>query len=294
MMSINQRHYDMRNGDFLRVSAFFRRNYVKYLTNGMWPHFAWEHAHSAPWYDYAHHYKNAIYEDDGTIVGLATYECHLGELFMFTASGYEHLQPAMLDYGMNHLYAINDAGQKELKVEVCEFNSDMRKRLENIGFTRAYGDIRTVYDYSKGLPEVKMPNGFSIVTLAEEQDYAGAANAVWHGFDHEDDNSVDDYLLGVMSKNFREDLTFLAKAPDGDYCSYACIWLDADAGYAYLEPLSTVPKYRRMGLARGLLYEAINRTAKMGAAYLYGGSREFYYCIGFEPTYERIYYKKSW
>jgi len=56
-------------------------------------------------------------------------------------------------------------------------------------------------------------------------------------------------------------LLFIAKADNGDYCSYAGIWLDEVNHYAFLEPLSTVPQYRRKGLARALLYEAINRTA---------------------------------
>lgn len=62
--------------------------------------------------------------------------------------------------------------------------------------------------------------------------------------------------------------------------------------YAFLEPLSTVSQYCHKGLAKALLYEAINRTAKMGATYMIGGSREFYKAIGYEIYYAIQYYKR--
>ncbi len=45
-------------------------------------------------------------------------------------------------------------------------------------------------------------------------------------------------------------------------------------------------------MATVLHYEAINRTAKMGATYMIGGSKEFYKEIGSETYYTIQYYNK--
>lgn len=61
-----------------------------------------------------------------------------------------------------------------------------------------------------------------------------------------------------------------------------------------LEPLATVPRYRRMGLATICLMEAMRKTKALGAEYCFGGSREFYTDIGFEHIGNRQLWEKEW
>ena len=73
------------------------------------------------------------------------------------------------------------------------------------------------------------------------------------------------------------------------------MWYDAANKYAYLEPLATIPKYRRMGLATVCLSEAMKKTqARHGAEYCFGGSGDFYTAIGFETIMNREMWKKEW
>jgi len=64
--------------------------------------------------------------------------------------------------------------------------------------------------------------------------------------------------------------------------------------YAYLEPLATDPRYRRMGLATIALTEAMKLTVKFGATYCFGGSQEFYHKIGFETVCHHENWTKTW
>lgn len=70
--------------------------------------------------------------------------------------------------------------------------------------------------------------------------------------------------------------------------------MDGVNDYAYLEPLATDPKYRRMGLATIALTEAMKKTQKYGVTYCFGGNREFYQCIGFEVVCHREKWNKVW
>jgi len=292
-MSITFKNYCMFT-DFDKVNMFFRNNYVPYLGNGHWAEAAWGYAHSAPWFDYVRHYKIGIWQDNDEVVALCTYEAKLGEAWIFTANGYEYMKSELLEYAEKNLYVIGDDGKKTLQVRATTTEPEFQKLLISKGYSHLCDYDFTAYDYTKGLPKVELPEGFKIITLDEENEYQKAANAVWKGFDNEGDNDLDGYMLGTNMPNLRKDLVFIAKAGNGDYCCYATIWLDEVNHYAYLEPLSTVPQYRRKGLAKALLYEAMNRTAEMGATYMTGGSHEFYKAIGFEAYYTIQFYKKVW
>jgi len=292
-MTINRRNYSILAGDFAKVRAFFQKNY--HYSNGFWPSAAWEYAHSIQWFDYHSHHRIGLWEDEeGKIVGVATYELELGELYIFVSKGYEYLKSDMLNYGEKNLYTINSDGRCELRVEAYSFEPTFQELLVSHGYTKEYDVEITIYDYVKGLPDVKISDGFKIITLDEVDDYQKTVDTIWQGFDHKGAGDLNAFLLTMNAPHFRKDLTFLVEAENGDYCCYASVWLDETHKCAYLEPLSTVPKYRRKGLAKALINEAINQTHKLGATYMVGGSNEFYFDLGFESVYQTEWYKKVW
>jgi predicted N-acetyltransferase YhbS len=94
--------------------------------------------------------------------------------------------------------------------------------------------------------------------------------------------------------HFRKDLTTVIKAPNGDYACFAGMWLDETCRYAYLEPLATVPAYRRLGLATVALTAGMKKTQALGATYCFGGEREFYTALGFEADCQRELWTRTW
>ena len=72
------------------------------------------------------------------------------------------------------------------------------------------------------------------------------------------------------------------------------VWYDKTNKYAYLEPLATIPKYRRMGLATVCLTESMKKTKSLGAEYCFVGDREFYTSIGSEIILNDEAWKKEW
>jgi len=72
------------------------------------------------------------------------------------------------------------------------------------------------------------------------------------------------------------------------------MWFDEYNKYAYLEPLATVPKYRRMGLAAVALTDSMKQTKELGAKYCFGGAMPFYDSMGFETICNWETWKKVW
>jgi ribosomal protein S18 acetylase RimI-like enzyme len=275
IMNINFKHYQLLC-DFPRVYEFLENNYRKdHLCGNMLPA-AWEYAHTHPHFNYSLAHRNGIWEENGEIVAVVNFEMDLGEVFLNVKPGYEHLRPAMVDYAEKELSAINN-GKHELGVFVPDFETDLQDCLKKKGYSKKYAYPLTVYRYDKGFVERSLPEGYSVITLEDENDYQKIHDVLWKGFDHGDnpDEDIDCRIQMQSGPHFHKDLTVVVKAPNGEYACFCGMWVDEKNHYAYLEPLDTDPKYRRMGLATIALMDSMKRTMKYGATYCYGGSREF-------------------
>lgn len=79
-------------------------------------------------------------------------------------------------------------------------------------------------------------------------------------------------------------LRLLVVAPNGDYASHCGMWYIPGSDYAYVEPVFTLPEYRKMGLGKAAVLEGVKRCGKLGAKQAYViSSQQFYYSIGFYP-----------
>lgn len=286
-MSITFRNYKLLC-DFEPVSEFLRQNFVKYQQNGNIQQPYFEYAHTHPYFDHKMTHRFGIWEEKGEIVAVAAYEMGLGETFMMTKLGYEFMKPMMLEYSERELSKVVD-GKKSLDVWLYDYETELREHLAEKGYKKVYTENITVFKYEKGFKECKLPEGFSVISLEEENDFKKINDVLWKGFDHGDepDDNLDGRRLMQSGPHFRKDLATIVKAPNGEYACFAGMWMDGVNDYAYLEPLATDPKYRRMGLATIALTEAMKKTEKYGAAYCFGGNREFYQCIGFEVVCHR-------
>lgn len=293
-MRITFRNYKLL-ADFERVNEFLRQNYVKYQQYGNIQQPYFEYAHTHPYFEHKLTHRFGLWEEDGEIVAVACYEMGLGEAYLLTKFGYEYLKPSMLDYAEEELSKIAE-GKKSLEVCAYDFEKELIELLVKKGYKKSYSEKITVFEYKKGFVERKLPEGFSIISLEDENDFKKINDVLWKGFDHGDepDDDLDGRRLMQSAPHFRKDLTTIVKAPNGEYACFAGMWVDGVNDYAYLEPLATAPKYRRMGLATIALTEAMKKTIKDGATYCFGGNREFYHSIGFETVCHREKWTKEW
>jgi predicted N-acetyltransferase YhbS len=66
--------------------------------------------------------------------------------------------------------------------------------------------------------------------------------------------------------------------------SHCGLWYNLGDTYSYVEPVATDPEYRKMGLGKAVVYEALLRGMQLGAKEAYVvSSQQFYYNIGFKP-----------
>jgi len=281
-MSIKFKRYSLFV-DFERVLNFLSDNY-KYPCWWLTPQF-FEYAHYHPMFNPILAHRFGIWEDRGEIVGAAFYEMDLGDAVLSVKNGYDYLKREIIEYAERELSKIED-GKKMIGISALDCETENDFYFQN-GYSINYTEHILIYDYSKGLPEYHLPEGFRMITLDDETDLLNIKQCLWRGFDHGDtlpDNDIDANIHAKTAPNFRTDLTTIVKAPNGEYVCFAGMWYDEKNKYAYLEPLATVPEYRRMGLAKAAFSEAMRKTRILGAAYSYCGTREFYVLIGCEKV----------
>lgn len=278
--------------DFEKVSSFYIENYK--IPN--WFHtktcFEFSHTHGNFNHKRAHHF--GIWEENGQIVATACFEIDIGVYIPFIKEGYEFLQTEMLRYAEKELCLFSD---NNYSLDI--FSTD-KQNLDNFysanGYSVVYSRPVLVYPYDKGFLDCSLPEGFSIISLTDENDTEKIDRCLWTAFRNEPYIKVssDERLHKQSGPNFRKDLVSIVKAPNGDYACYAGMWIDEVNGFAYLEPLGTAPEYRRMGLAKATLMDAMKKTVPFGAKYCYCGGLDYYRSLGCEQIGTMNVWRKEW
>jgi len=315
-MSITFRNYNPLK-DFKLVSDFLIKHFQLDNRDGNWLEPAWDYMHSHPYLDKSALGRIGIWEEGREIVGVVHYESKLGEVFFETHPSHSHLKPEMLDYAEKKLYGIAENGRHFVKAYINDFDRGFEAIAQSRGYAKMPDISRPISQFaiSKPFPEIKLPTGFCLKSLAEVDDlpapmpacasHLPAAKAgadrlrqaglrkihrvLWRGFNHAGE-PPEDGLAGrkqmQSAPGFRPDLNIVVEAPDGNLVSYSGQWYDAVNKICYVEPVATDPDYRRMGLGKAAVLEGVRRCGQLGvtAAYV-GSSIDFYQAIGFKKLY---------
>jgi predicted N-acetyltransferase YhbS len=291
-MTVIHRPYtsDPRFGaDFLRVKAFLASINQPEMVFPGFPWARWEWAFSLPYLDRQHLDRIMVWEDDGEIVALATYESRLGEAFVAIAPTYSHLTAEVVAVATDRL--------ADAEGRVRMYVPDRDPILQDVTYAAGFRPTAD-RDWNSWLPiasttlDTNVPPGYRLATLAEEPDPIQYGKVLWKGFNHEakegpynpTDQTLRDIAHQRSGPGYDPDLNMVAIAPNGEFAAHCGIWHAAGETYAVIEPVATVPEHRRKGLGRAVVHAAIERAATRGATEAWVGSTlPLYLAIGFRP-----------
>jgi GNAT superfamily N-acetyltransferase len=297
-MTVTFRNY-VHAEDYQRVSDFLIAHHQPENTDGNWIEPAWEYMHFHPALDSAHMGRFGVWEEGGEIVAVAHYESSLGEAFFQFHPAYKHLRNEMLTYAEANLGGISQKdGRRYLSAYVNDYDAEFLSLVQERGYERDVNGDRpmSMFNIPDPFPQITLPDGFRLTSLAEECDWAKVHRALWRGFGHGDDVLMNEDELESRRRMFdtpkaHRDLKIAVKAPNGDFVSFCGMFYEPTGRFAYVEPVATVPDYRRMGLGKAAVLEGIRRCGELGAEVAYVGSdQDFYLALGFR----KIYATQSW
>ena len=288
-MSVIFRNYSSESiysDDYQKVHDFLIRiNSEKLVTPRMlWGAWDW----SSPFYENKENAdKIGLWEDDGKLVALATYESGLGEAFLCLDESYPCLKRDLVVYAKENLH---DNGN--LTLPLLDGDNDFARVAFAQGFRPTENNDRISMLDIDALQEYSLPDKYSFVSMADDWNWYQYNRVMWRGFNHEGRPSHDDETISrpkkiaAMLPMLKPELRMCVVAPDGNYVSHCGMWYRPGDFYCYVEPVATDPDYRKMGLGKAVVLEAIRRCGELGAKQaVVGSSQQFYFNIGFYPTH---------
>jgi len=288
-MVVVQRAFSAEPGytsDFFRVRDFLRRLNADEVTTPGFLWARWEWAFCLPYLDRTALDRIGVWEADGAVVALATYETGLGEAYLVCDPDHRDLLPQLVQHAVDSLTA-DDGG---LRVIVPDGDRELQRLLVERGFrATASREPNTVIDLRDGMGYA-LPDGYRVTSVADDFDVVAFDRLLWRGFNHpgEPDGSAESLEWrrhSVSSPGTDPSLNVLVAAPDGSYAAYCGMWHEAGSRYALVEPVRTDPDHRRRGCASAAILEALSRCAARGATEAYVGSMlPVYLSLGFTPV----------
>jgi len=240
-----------------------------------------------------------LWEDGGEIVGAATYDLRFGNAFILVDKKFEFLCGEMISYAKG---AFNKGD--EFAVMIRDGDIELQEAASKLGFFPSQDkDCDAVFIIDADKINYELPDGFSITSMADNYDLYKYGECLWKGFNHEangegtfvfKESELPLWEIGFKRPNVNLDLKIAVVSPEGKFVSYCGMWLDDASPDALVEPVATDPAYRKMGLGRAAVLEAVKRCGKLGAKRAFVGSdQQFYYQIGFRPFMTSTWWKQK-
>lgn len=233
-----------------------------------------------------------LWEFDGEIVGAVAVEhpdiTHPGYGDIFIQRHPDHLE--LLNEMFEHCerrLARPETG--ETSIFVWDDDAPLLEVVQRHGYIRNEKRTSSHLEYAiDDVPEPSFPDGFIVRTMTQEQDVDKRREIFGRAFNHEDPREWPSrfaYEELMRAPDYAPDNDLVVIAPDGTYAACCLVWPDDANRVGHLEPLGTHPAYRRRGLARALLLEALHRLKRMGA-------EKMPMTDGFNPFYESVGFRK--
>jgi GNAT superfamily N-acetyltransferase len=288
-MDIVMRAY-RKPADYEVVARFLVEVYESgdQLVNWLEPR--WEYMHAHPYIENIEPSLIGIAElTDGTVIGLVHPEHAPAFCYLQVRPGYERVKTLLVDWAEERLGGWSRTLERDLLgIHVDDSDGDLQSILRDRGYecSGEWGEQHARLLLDAELAPGPLPEGFHLQSLADENDLAKVNRVLWRGFNHDGpppESHIPSRRAAQQAPGYRKDLNMVVVAPDASYVSYAGIWYLPDNRVAYVEPVATDPDFRRMGLGKAAVLEAVRRTRELGAEVAWVGSdQEFYLDMGFE------------
>ncbi len=260
--------------------------------NWNWGRFEWMAEH--PEFDKSLMRSIGLWTDGEKVVGAAIYDMYFGEAFVGALPAYSTLYPEILAYAYRELKDENGLG-----IAICDTCTDEINMAKSAGFALAeQTETVMLLDFDRELL-IDLPRGLHFAQLDPVKEPYAFQWLLWQGFDHGTDKAEFEREGDIISeipefrKHFDPALSVAAKNSDGEYVSYCCLWYSDKTDYAYVEPVCTVPSCRGKGVAKAVIFEALNRAKALGAKKAYVLSdMPFYDRLGFIKDKQFTFYWK--
>lgn len=291
--------------DINLVWNFMTDIYDPYFANGVAAPF-FEYALTSKWMDKEYLHLNRLWMAGDIVVGFVFTEAVVTSVFFNLRPGYEGLADEMVEYAQNSFPDLG--GERELVI--FSGQKALIRAAEKEGYKVSYENADFLFDFRKSGLSYDLPEGFHFVDPLK-CDLLKLAKCTWNGFNAEELGPFKNWNIpdsetpwnphkaytGVVSSavappHATHEYNVIIADENEDYVCFSGMWWVPENKLAYMEPLCTVPEYRRRGLAAAALTQHYRRLKVLGAEYMTGGGNDFYRKVGYGEGIHWLHWKK--
>ena len=277
-MSIEIKHYIGKRicKEFYDIVEFLKMHAAKgYNKNWHWARWEWLLGHTS--LNESTLPSIGLFLDGGEIVGLVTHDMR-DPAYIILNPKYNYIKPQMVDYAFTEL---SSNGVSSLYV--AENDKELISVVKEKGYTpTTYDEVVSVLACAEQL-SYKLDNKFSVTDYYSAKNIDKYVEVIHKGFENEGEPAKLTEADLPERPHYNPKLAVFIVAPNGDYAAHCGTWYNPDTEICYVEPVVTIPEYRKCGLGKAIVYESINRCIDLGAKKaIVISDQQFYYRIGFE------------
>ena len=208
------------------------------------------------------------------IVALANPESP-SDYFIQVNPAYNFLEREIFEWIERHcLEKKRNPNKKEkIRIHTIEGNSVRELLLSELGYKKGetfmYLRLRPV---DLPVPDVGCPESYEIRSVKGRSDYDQLARVTRLVFGHGEWFNAEIYEGITRCSFYKQDLDLVAVAPNGTFASFCTFRMDPISQITNLEPVGTHPNYRKLGLAKALIFEGLRRAMTYNPALFYVGA----------------------
>lgn len=171
------------------------------------------------------------------------------------------------------------------------------------GYRGDFSEVNLLRSLEDAIPAAAAPEGFTVRGLSADREIparAAAQREVWTPWTV-GNVSDDDYLKLTRLPGYHQDLDVVAVTADGVVAAYVNGWIDEVNAIGDFGPVGALPAYRRLGLTRAVLVEALHRMRDHGMNRVCvsttegnAAARRLYESLGFTVMNRYLDYVQDW
>ncbi len=244
------------------------------------------------------------HEPSGTIIGLGWYDIASGWLGMQL-----HPQWRKLSQLQHYIHSWGEAQARkhrtntpvrQLQVVALAQDSPYITWLEAHGFVREpFTLLRMRRTLADPLGVADLAPGW-VVQHIDRAEQVPLRAALYRDVWGQHEVQLAEYQRLRGASDYRAELDLVVIAPEGSYVAFCLCWFDSVNQTGLIEPMGTVPRYRRSGYGRVVLTEGLRRLRALGAREVFvtvdadaQPARQLYETIGFQAMMTEYHYHKA-
>jgi mycothiol synthase len=207
---------------------------------------------------------------EGLVVGFAAWQQPWASLDFFILPGSEQqeVEAALFSWADNRFRELDEERGQPLPYWAEFYDDDQARRqlVEAHGFLEGedHGYVFLQHPLTELPPIPKLPDGFTLRTLAGEQEVAAYAELHREAFKSAS-MTTEWRTRTLRMPQYRPELDLVIGAPDGSLAGFCVGWFAPERQMAQVEPIGVRPNFQQLGLSRVLLLEMLRRFKEQGA-----------------------------